>query len=295
MATIVRVSHGHEPYTVIDRRPLEDDRLSWAARGVLGYLLAKPDDWALRIENLRRHGDLGRDALYGILKQLRRYGYVERRVMRDGRGRITETVYIVYEVPRTESPVPDKPDTAHPDTGAPHTGGPDRAEPTLLSNRETKEPENQVTTTTAPTSARTADRSSACGGGWHFPDSLSEQERREASTKLKSLPNTLGQALLDELAGRLSEGALRGSPLAYLRGLVRRAEAGSFTPEAGLAVAEARSRRERTRAAVDRAEARAPELPPTRNDPAIAKRLAEIKARAARTKPRDASPEGQDR
>ena len=295
MATIVRVSHGHDPYTVIDRRPLEDDRLSWAARGVLGYLLAKPDDWALRIENLRRHGDLGRDALYGILKQLRRYGYVERRVMRDEKGRITETFYIVYEVPRTESPCPDKPDTAHPDTGAPDTDGPDRAQPTPLSNQETKEPEKQVTTNTAPPDAKTADRSSACGGGWHFPDLLSERERLEASTRLESLPDALGQALLDELAGRLSEGALRGSPLAYLRGLVRRAEAGSFTPEAGLAVAEARSRREKMRAAVERAETKAPELRPTRNDPAIAKRLAEIKARATRTKPRDASPEGEDR
>ncbi len=112
---------------------------------------------------------------------------------------------------------------------------------------------------------------------------------------MTALPDAVGQALLDELAGRLSEGVLRGSPLAYLRGLVRRAEAGSFTPEAGLAVAEARSRREKTRAAVERAEAKAPQLRPTQNDPAIAKRLAEIKARATRTRPRDASPEGEDR
>lgn len=295
MATIVRVSHGHDPYAVIDRRPLEDDRLSWAARGVLGYLLAKPDDWALRIENLRRHGDLGRDALYGILKQLRHYGYVERRVMRDEKGRITQTLYVVYEVPRTESPLPDKPDTAYPDAGAPDSDGPDRAEPTQLSNQGTKEPENQVTTTTVPAGAKTDDGSSACGAGWHFPDSLSERERLEASTRLKGLPDALGQALLDELAGRLSEGALRGSPLAYLRGLVRRAEAGEFTPEAGLAVAEARSRREKTRAAVERAEAIAPDLPRTGADDAIANRLAEIQARATRNKPQEVSAEGEDR
>ena len=87
MATIVRVAHGRDPYVVIDRRPLEDERLSWAARGVLGYLLAKPDNWTLRIEDLRRRGDLGRDALYAILKQLQHFGYVVRGSQRDERGR----------------------------------------------------------------------------------------------------------------------------------------------------------------------------------------------------------------
>ena len=106
MGTIVRVSHGLDPYAVIDRRPLEDDRLSWAARGVLSYLLAKPDDWQLRIEDLRRRGDLGRDALYRLLKQLRTHGYVERRVLRDPKGRIAEVEYIVREVPSAAQPQP---------------------------------------------------------------------------------------------------------------------------------------------------------------------------------------------
>jgi len=43
--TIIRLKHGRAPFVVIDRRVLEDERLTWAARGVLGYLLAKPDDW----------------------------------------------------------------------------------------------------------------------------------------------------------------------------------------------------------------------------------------------------------
>lgn len=54
MPTIIRVKHRHGPYVVIDRRVLEDKRLTWAARGILGYLLAKPNDWELRVEDLRR-------------------------------------------------------------------------------------------------------------------------------------------------------------------------------------------------------------------------------------------------
>ena len=60
MPGIVRVGHRRHPYVVIDRRPLEDERLSWAARGLLGYLLAKPDDWQLRVSDLCRRTLQGR-------------------------------------------------------------------------------------------------------------------------------------------------------------------------------------------------------------------------------------------
>ena len=99
MSTIVRVAHGRDPYVVIDRRPLEDERLGWAPRGLLAYLLAKPDDWDLRIEDLKRRGDLGRDGLYRILKELEHYGYLEREIQRNARGRVTKVVYTVFEVP----------------------------------------------------------------------------------------------------------------------------------------------------------------------------------------------------
>jgi hypothetical protein len=67
--TLIRVRHWEKPFAAIDRRRLKESRLSWAARGVLGYRFAKPDDWTLRIEDLCRRGDLRRDALYKILRQ----------------------------------------------------------------------------------------------------------------------------------------------------------------------------------------------------------------------------------
>ena len=52
------------------------------------------------------------------------------------------------------------------------------------------------------------------------------------------------QELLDELAGRLLARGVRGSPVAYLRGLIARALAGTFIAEVGPAVAaERRNRR----------------------------------------------------
>ena len=48
------------------------------------------------------------------------------------------------------------------------------------------------------------------------------------------------QALLDELAARLQATAVRSSPVAYLRGLIARAEAGTFLPERGPRIASER-------------------------------------------------------
>ena len=37
------------------RKSIEDERLSWAARGLLGYLLSKPDDWKVLVNDLECH------------------------------------------------------------------------------------------------------------------------------------------------------------------------------------------------------------------------------------------------
>ena len=52
------------------------------------------------------------------------------------------------------------------------------------------------------------------------------------------------QALVDELAGRLQANGVRGGSVAYLRGLITRAEAGTFVPELGPRIASERSQRQ---------------------------------------------------
>jgi hypothetical protein len=96
---------------------------------------------------------------------------------------------------------------------------------------------NTNTTTTTTTTAR-----ETRNGELIFPRCLSEGQK-SAALKMLSPLNGHAQALLDELAGREAIQPIK-NPLAYLRGLVRRAEAGDFNPEAGVAVAEARRRHE---------------------------------------------------
>jgi len=61
--TIIRARRRHR-FVIIDQQAIEDTRLSWAARGLLGYLLSRPDDWKVLVNDLKKRGDLGRDGIY---------------------------------------------------------------------------------------------------------------------------------------------------------------------------------------------------------------------------------------
>ncbi len=120
-----------------------------------------------------------------------------------------------------------------------------------------------------PTTASAADRGEpkqgtdrAGGGELIFPKTLSTREVRLARDKLAALPSPLAQDILDELAGRLGTHTIRGSPLSYLRALITRAQAGNFTLETGVKVAQARERQPAPEALKQRdAPVRAPPCP----------------------------------
>lgn len=121
---IVRSPRPVGRYVVLDKAISEDGRLSWAARGLLVYLLGKPDNWSVRVAHLIAQTmgariATGRDGVYSLLGELIEAGYVERREQaRDG-GAFGEATYVVY----------DSPCTAEPDTAGPHTAAAHTAEP----------------------------------------------------------------------------------------------------------------------------------------------------------------------
>jgi len=87
-------------YVSISNDVLQDERLSWAARGLLAYLLSKPTDWHVMMRDLIKQSPGGREKNQGILKELERMGYLHRSRVRGARGRFVWTS-IVYEVPRS--------------------------------------------------------------------------------------------------------------------------------------------------------------------------------------------------
>lgn len=106
-----------ERFSIIDNRVIEDKRLSWGARGLLEYMLSKPDDWKFYMSELISHSDKdGRDKTYGYMDELKKYGYVTRKQKRNSNGKFGNQDLIVNDSPLTGFPYTAKPDTDSPDT-----------------------------------------------------------------------------------------------------------------------------------------------------------------------------------
>lgn len=95
--TTIRVARRHR-FTPIDRRTINDDRLSFRARGVLVYLLDKPDDWRTDSESIARAGCEGRDAVRAALAELELCGYLRRSKTQDAAG-LWSTEIVIFERP----------------------------------------------------------------------------------------------------------------------------------------------------------------------------------------------------
>ena len=112
---------------------------------------------------------------------------------------------------------------------------------------------------------------------------MSPSESVEAQRRLSPLPPELAQQLLDELAARLKAGTIRISPLVYLAGFIKRANAGKFTPEAALYIADARDRRRRNAAYLQKVQSLNDESMSEKSaveESPLAKRLADIRLRS---------------
>ncbi len=125
MPIIRAPSDIRKKFYTVDKRISEDKRLSWAARGLLIFLLGKPDNWRVSVpalinETNGAHLSSGRDAVLRILKELIGAGYIKRDRYADG-----SMIYFVREPdtdfpdvgakPQPENPDPENPDQDFPD------------------------------------------------------------------------------------------------------------------------------------------------------------------------------------
>jgi hypothetical protein len=99
---IVRVKKD-ERYFVASNVPFNDTRLSWEARGVMGYLLSKPDQWHVRMTDLVNQGPAGIKVIRRVLAELRKYGYMSRECIKDDQGHFS-WVTTLYESPELNRP-----------------------------------------------------------------------------------------------------------------------------------------------------------------------------------------------
>jgi hypothetical protein len=142
---IIRVSKP-ERFTVLSHETLRDARLSFAARGLLAYLLSLPDNWEVRVSHLIEQSPAGRDAVYAMLKELTAFGYMRRIEKRDAAGRILGYDTVVMEQSENPPPAREKPAkpqriyTEKPDTEKPDTARPDSVKPDTKNNLREETP-----------------------------------------------------------------------------------------------------------------------------------------------------------
>lgn len=108
---IIRVSKIENPFVQIDKGVVNDERLSWKARGMLAYLLSKPDDWTVRITDLVRRAPDGEAAVRSGMQELIDAGYITVKQEHKKDGTWAPTEYTVYEHPQ---PLGDFPLAAEP-------------------------------------------------------------------------------------------------------------------------------------------------------------------------------------
>ena len=111
-------------YTVMSNYHLRDKNLSCKACGLLSKMLSLPEEWDYTTRGLARICKDGVDSIGTALKELETRGYLVRTRLRDGKGRIMDTEYVIYETPHLPEPDMDEPDTPTPDTEEPDTAEP---------------------------------------------------------------------------------------------------------------------------------------------------------------------------
>lgn len=128
-------------FTTIDRGIVTDERISLKAKGLMLWLLDKPDDWQVRSEDIARIGPDGRDSVRSGLQELEKAGYIVRKKERLPDGTIT-SVCCVYESPGQ---------TGDGKSGAGETdvGSPDAGEPGPLMKTDTEDCDRRETSSLA--------------------------------------------------------------------------------------------------------------------------------------------------
>ncbi len=98
--TIIRKAKNKEnPYSMISKTAVRDDRLSWKATGLLAFILSLPDDWQIYVLDLANRKQDGLAATRSALKELVEVGYMEKKSYRDKKGHFVKHEYILHEAP----------------------------------------------------------------------------------------------------------------------------------------------------------------------------------------------------
>lgn len=105
-------NHKNKDYTVMSNNHLNNNKLSLKAKGLLSFMLSKPDSWDFSVRGLSSQLKEGKDSVARAMNELISNDYVLREQgKRSGTHKFGKIIYHVYENPR-----PGNKDTVKPST-----------------------------------------------------------------------------------------------------------------------------------------------------------------------------------
>lgn len=151
--TIFRVVKSpNNPFVMMDKRVLATPKLSYKAKGILAYLLSRPDNWTINISDVVNHSSDGEFAVRAGLKELIAAGYVRRKAERNDKQQILRWVMEVFEHPLQLPKV--EQESEEPDRGNLHVAFPD-VENRDVNNTDSSKTENMGAAAPTRSSSKT--------------------------------------------------------------------------------------------------------------------------------------------
>ena len=138
-------------YTVMSNHHLRNKDLSLKAKGLLSQMLSLPEDWDYTLKGLSLINRESIDAIRTAVWELEKAGYITRQQNRDGKGKMADMIYTIYEQPQPRPEQPDKaapglenPVLENPTSDNPTPGKPTLGNPTQL-NKDISSKEKSIT------------------------------------------------------------------------------------------------------------------------------------------------------
>jgi len=136
-------------YTVMSNHHLRNKDLSLKAKGLLSQMLSLPENWDYTLKGLSLINRESIDAIRTAVWELEKAGYITRQQNRDGKGKMTDMIYTIYEQPQPrpeqpdkaapglENPVLENPTSDNPTPGKPTLGNPTQLNKDISSKEKT--------------------------------------------------------------------------------------------------------------------------------------------------------------
>lgn len=96
---IIRIDKTAGNYFIASKYYVEDENISWKAKGIMSYLFSKPDDWQIYQTQLEKVSKDGKASVRSTINELIDNGYMTRQSRRKRNGDFDGYNYTLHEHP----------------------------------------------------------------------------------------------------------------------------------------------------------------------------------------------------